>query len=61
MRSVCVFSQERQNSIKNGCSYTGDDSEHNTTPDGQILQVGRRLYCLVSPDILNTPPIGQTA
>lgn len=28
--------KERQNSIKNGCSFAGDD---NTTPDGQILQI----------------------
>lgn len=31
--------QERPNNVKNGCSASADDSELNTTPDGQVLQV----------------------
>ncbi|XP_067227634.1 diacylglycerol kinase, alpha a isoform X2 [Chanodichthys erythropterus] len=31
--------KERQNCIKNGCTVAGDDSDHNTTPDGQVLQI----------------------
>ncbi|XP_016387913.1 diacylglycerol kinase beta-like [Sinocyclocheilus rhinocerous] len=31
--------KERQNCIKNGCAFASDDSEHNTTPDGQVLQI----------------------
>uniref|UniRef100_A0A8C1SZS8 Diacylglycerol kinase n=1 Tax=Cyprinus carpio TaxID=7962 RepID=A0A8C1SZS8_CYPCA len=32
-------SVERTNCIKNGCSFASDDSDHNTTPDGQVLQI----------------------
>uniref|UniRef100_A0A673GBH1 Diacylglycerol kinase n=1 Tax=Sinocyclocheilus rhinocerous TaxID=307959 RepID=A0A673GBH1_9TELE len=28
-----------KNCIKNGCAFASDDSEHNTTPDGQVLQI----------------------
>ncbi|KAL3974850.1 hypothetical protein ACER0C_023476 [Sarotherodon galilaeus] len=31
--------KERPNNVKNGCSGSGDDSELNTTPDGQVLQI----------------------
>ncbi|KAL4623696.1 diacylglycerol kinase alpha [Arapaima gigas] len=31
--------KERPNSLKNGCGGLGDDSELNTTPDGQVLQI----------------------
>ncbi|KAM9505428.1 diacylglycerol kinase alpha-like isoform 1-T3 [Salvelinus alpinus] len=31
--------KERSNSIKNGSSSSADDSDHNTTPDGQVLQI----------------------
>lgn len=31
--------KERPNNVKNGCSASMDDSELNTTPDGQVLQV----------------------
>uniref|UniRef100_A0A8C1K315 Diacylglycerol kinase n=1 Tax=Cyprinus carpio TaxID=7962 RepID=A0A8C1K315_CYPCA len=31
--------KERTNCIKNGCSFASDDSDHNTTPDGQVLQI----------------------
>uniref|UniRef100_A0A8C2DFF8 Diacylglycerol kinase n=1 Tax=Cyprinus carpio TaxID=7962 RepID=A0A8C2DFF8_CYPCA len=31
--------KERQNSVKNGCAFVSDDSDHNTTPDGQVLQI----------------------
>lgn len=31
--------KERPNNVKNGCSGSTDDSELNTTPDGQVLQV----------------------
>ena len=31
--------KERPNNVKNGCSASADDSELNTTPDGQVLQV----------------------
>uniref|UniRef100_A0A672IPX5 Diacylglycerol kinase n=1 Tax=Salarias fasciatus TaxID=181472 RepID=A0A672IPX5_SALFA len=31
--------KERPNSVKNGCSASTDDSELNTTPDGQVLQI----------------------
>uniref|UniRef100_A0A671MVH1 Diacylglycerol kinase n=1 Tax=Sinocyclocheilus anshuiensis TaxID=1608454 RepID=A0A671MVH1_9TELE len=30
---------KRPNCIKNGCAFASDDSEHNTTPDGQVLQI----------------------
>uniref|UniRef100_A0A672IT97 Diacylglycerol kinase n=1 Tax=Salarias fasciatus TaxID=181472 RepID=A0A672IT97_SALFA len=30
---------KRPNSVKNGCSASTDDSELNTTPDGQVLQI----------------------
>uniref|UniRef100_A0A8C9ZTZ9 Diacylglycerol kinase n=1 Tax=Sander lucioperca TaxID=283035 RepID=A0A8C9ZTZ9_SANLU len=30
---------ERPNNVKNGCSGSTDDSELNTTPDGQVLQI----------------------
>uniref|UniRef100_A0A8C1HAN4 Diacylglycerol kinase n=1 Tax=Cyprinus carpio carpio TaxID=630221 RepID=A0A8C1HAN4_CYPCA len=30
---------KRTNCIKNGCSFASDDSDHNTTPDGQVLQI----------------------
>lgn len=31
--------KERPNNVKNGCAASADDSELNTTPDGQVLQV----------------------
>uniref|UniRef100_A0A8C5GSQ5 Diacylglycerol kinase n=1 Tax=Gouania willdenowi TaxID=441366 RepID=A0A8C5GSQ5_GOUWI len=31
--------KERQNIVKNGCSSSTDDSDLNTTPDGQVLQI----------------------
>uniref|UniRef100_A0A673CR43 Diacylglycerol kinase n=1 Tax=Sphaeramia orbicularis TaxID=375764 RepID=A0A673CR43_9TELE len=31
--------KERPNNVKNGCSVSTDDSELNTTPDGQVLQI----------------------
>ncbi|XP_041656137.1 diacylglycerol kinase, alpha a [Cheilinus undulatus] len=31
--------KERPNNVKNGCSSSADDSELNTTPDGQVLQI----------------------
>uniref|UniRef100_A0A8C9ZYU5 Diacylglycerol kinase n=1 Tax=Sander lucioperca TaxID=283035 RepID=A0A8C9ZYU5_SANLU len=31
--------KERPNNVKNGCSGSTDDSELNTTPDGQVLQI----------------------
>ncbi|XP_018616170.1 diacylglycerol kinase, alpha a [Scleropages formosus] len=31
--------KERSNNLKNGCGPFGDDSELNTTPDGQVLQI----------------------
>uniref|UniRef100_A0A8C7IZ37 Diacylglycerol kinase n=1 Tax=Oncorhynchus kisutch TaxID=8019 RepID=A0A8C7IZ37_ONCKI len=31
--------KERSNSIKNVSSSSADDSDHNTTPDGQVLQI----------------------
>lgn len=31
--------KERPNNVKNGCSASADDSELNTTPDGQVLQI----------------------
>ncbi|XP_066527897.1 diacylglycerol kinase, alpha a [Hoplias malabaricus] len=31
--------KERQNSVRNGCSGVLDDADHNTTPDGQVLQI----------------------
>lgn len=31
--------KERPNNVKNGCSSSTDDSELNTTPDGQVLQI----------------------
>uniref|UniRef100_A0A668TJ83 Diacylglycerol kinase n=1 Tax=Oreochromis aureus TaxID=47969 RepID=A0A668TJ83_OREAU len=31
--------KERPNNVKNGCLGSGDDSELNTTPDGQVLQI----------------------
>uniref|UniRef100_A0A7N6FCW6 Diacylglycerol kinase n=1 Tax=Anabas testudineus TaxID=64144 RepID=A0A7N6FCW6_ANATE len=31
--------QERPNNVKNGCSGSLEDSELNTTPDGQVLQI----------------------
>uniref|UniRef100_A0A673N1T0 Diacylglycerol kinase n=1 Tax=Sinocyclocheilus rhinocerous TaxID=307959 RepID=A0A673N1T0_9TELE len=31
--------KERPNCIKNGCAFASDDSDHNTTPDGQVLQI----------------------
>uniref|UniRef100_A0A8C1EPA7 Diacylglycerol kinase n=1 Tax=Cyprinus carpio carpio TaxID=630221 RepID=A0A8C1EPA7_CYPCA len=34
---------ERQNSVKNGCAFVSDDSDHNTTPDGQVLQVRHKM------------------
>lgn len=34
--------KERPNNVKNGCSGSSEDSELNTTPDGQVLQV---LFC----------------
>uniref|UniRef100_A0A672IUJ0 Diacylglycerol kinase n=1 Tax=Salarias fasciatus TaxID=181472 RepID=A0A672IUJ0_SALFA len=34
-----LFQKERPNSVKNGCSASTDDSELNTTPDGQVLQI----------------------
>lgn len=39
--SVLLFwsLKERPNNVKNGCSGSTDDSELNTTPDGQVLQV----------------------
>lgn len=39
--SVLLFwsLKERPNNVKNGCSSSTDDSELNTTPDGQVLQV----------------------
>uniref|UniRef100_A0A671VMM7 Diacylglycerol kinase n=1 Tax=Sparus aurata TaxID=8175 RepID=A0A671VMM7_SPAAU len=30
---------KRPNNVKNGCSASADDSELNTTPDGQVLQI----------------------
>lgn len=33
------YLKERPNNVKNGCSASMDDSELNTTPDGQVLQV----------------------
>uniref|UniRef100_A0A673GBB8 Diacylglycerol kinase n=1 Tax=Sinocyclocheilus rhinocerous TaxID=307959 RepID=A0A673GBB8_9TELE len=45
------------NCIKNGCAFASDDSEHNTTPDGQVLQVRHGLDCFSFPrqrqEILN--------
>ncbi|XP_076874833.1 diacylglycerol kinase, alpha a [Brachyhypopomus gauderio] len=37
--AVYPVMKERANCIKNGCSGGADDSEHNTTPDGQVLQI----------------------
>lgn len=31
--------KERPNCVKNGCAFASDDSDHNTTPDGQVLQI----------------------
>ncbi|KAM9344186.1 diacylglycerol kinase, alpha a [Pholidichthys leucotaenia] len=31
--------KERPNNVKNGCTGSADDSELNTTPDGQVLQI----------------------
>uniref|UniRef100_A0A667YWN3 Diacylglycerol kinase n=1 Tax=Myripristis murdjan TaxID=586833 RepID=A0A667YWN3_9TELE len=31
--------KERSNNIKNGCTSSAEDSELNTTPDGQVLQI----------------------
>ncbi|XP_036446540.1 diacylglycerol kinase, alpha a [Colossoma macropomum] len=31
--------KERPNCVKNGCSGVTDDTDHNTTPDGQVLQI----------------------
>uniref|UniRef100_A0AAR2JXV5 Diacylglycerol kinase n=1 Tax=Pygocentrus nattereri TaxID=42514 RepID=A0AAR2JXV5_PYGNA len=30
---------DRPNCVKNGCSGVTDDTDHNTTPDGQVLQI----------------------
>uniref|UniRef100_A0A8C9WFT7 Diacylglycerol kinase n=1 Tax=Scleropages formosus TaxID=113540 RepID=A0A8C9WFT7_SCLFO len=35
----CHGGKERSNNLKNGCGPFGDDSELNTTPDGQVLQI----------------------
>lgn len=44
---LCFLTQERQNCIKNGCTVAGDDSDHNTTPDGQVLQVRHSMDILL--------------
>uniref|UniRef100_A0AAR2IXR9 Diacylglycerol kinase n=1 Tax=Pygocentrus nattereri TaxID=42514 RepID=A0AAR2IXR9_PYGNA len=31
--------KDRPNCVKNGCSGVTDDTDHNTTPDGQVLQI----------------------
>ncbi|KAG9269816.1 diacylglycerol kinase alpha-like [Astyanax mexicanus] len=36
--------KERTNCVKNSCSGVTDDTDHNTTPDGQVLQVGQSLW-----------------
>lgn len=62
MKSYYIFScfltlvlfwslKERPNNVKNGCSASADDSELNTTPDGQVLQVFFKL--LLSLNIYN--------
>ncbi|XP_051518707.1 diacylglycerol kinase alpha-like isoform X2 [Myxocyprinus asiaticus] len=38
-RCVWCHTMERPNCIKNSCSGAGDDSDHNTTPEGQVLQI----------------------
>uniref|UniRef100_A0A671SHE0 Diacylglycerol kinase n=1 Tax=Sinocyclocheilus anshuiensis TaxID=1608454 RepID=A0A671SHE0_9TELE len=37
--SLRISTVERPNCIKNGCAFASDDSDHNTTPDGQVLQI----------------------
>lgn len=44
---LCFLTKERPNCVKNGCAFASDDSDHNTTPDGQVLQVRHSLDSLL--------------